>query len=201
MSAARRRTNQLPVGRAITRSAKTRSVHEGFQQVDGMRVEPLPVLRNKLRHASQNVRSEMIHSHPRQNQKARIVGQQVHVAPPRFITPAQKSVSHFQVARCTLPGQASNRLPAGFHQILQVLTHGLFIAEVVILLQQAVEQRLLRRAAHLHKLKWGEVAQSSAHRTLVRDYGFGPLALRQTIPHSAAYRWQLDLAGAIERQQ
>ena len=29
-------------------------------------------------------------------------------------------------------------------------------------------------------------------------HGFGPLALRQTIPHSAAYRRQLDLSGAIE---
>src|ERR1700683_4068520 len=56
MPAACRRTNHLPVGRAITGPAKTRSIDEGFQPINRMRVEPLPVLRNKFGHAAQKVR-------------------------------------------------------------------------------------------------------------------------------------------------
>ena len=48
MPAARRRADHLPVGRAITRPAKARGIDERFQPINRMRVEPLPVLRNKL---------------------------------------------------------------------------------------------------------------------------------------------------------
>jgi len=63
MSAACRRANQLPVGRAITCPAKTRRIEEGFQPINRMCVEPLPVLRNKLGHATQNVRGQVIHAY------------------------------------------------------------------------------------------------------------------------------------------
>src|SRR5580658_10418505 len=50
------RADDLPVGRAITGPAKTRSIDEGFQPINRMRIEPLPVLRNQLRHAAQKMR-------------------------------------------------------------------------------------------------------------------------------------------------
>src|SRR5277367_2682178 len=52
MPAACRRADHLPVGRAITSSAKARSIDERLQPINRMRVEPLPVLRNQLRHAT-----------------------------------------------------------------------------------------------------------------------------------------------------
>jgi len=75
MSPTRRRADYLPVGCAIARPAKTRGVDERLQPMDRMRVQPPPVLRNKLGHAPQNVRRQMFHANPRQNQKARVIGQ------------------------------------------------------------------------------------------------------------------------------
>jgi hypothetical protein len=60
-----------------------------------------------------------------------------------------------------------------------VLAYRLLIAEIVILLQQAVEQPFFRRAAHLRKLQWSEAVKWSAHRTIVGDDWFGALPLCQ----------------------
>ena len=143
-----------------------------------MRVQPLPILRNTPGHAAQNVRGQVRDFHPRQNQKARVVCQQVHVALARFVAPCKVPVAYLQVAWRALPGQARDHLPACFHQILQVLTHRLLIAQIVILLHQAVEQLLFRSAAHLHKLKRSNARQWPAYRTIVGDHRLGPLALR-----------------------
>src|SRR5271163_4104333 len=56
MPAARRRADHLPVGCAITGPAKTRGIDKRLQPINRMRIEPLPVLRNQLRHAAQKVR-------------------------------------------------------------------------------------------------------------------------------------------------
>src|SRR5580704_17495247 len=53
MPAACGRADHLPVGCAITGPVKARSIDERLQPMNRMRVEPLPVLRNKLRHAAQ----------------------------------------------------------------------------------------------------------------------------------------------------
>jgi hypothetical protein len=83
------------------------------------------------------------------------------------------AVAQLQVPWRAAPGQAGNRLPACFHQILEVLAHWLLIAEIVILLQQTVEQRFLWGAAHLLKLQRSEHAQRSVHRTIVWDHWSG----------------------------
>ena len=159
----------LPVGRAITGPAKARGIDERLQPMNRMCVEPLPLLRNKLGHATQNVRGQVLDLNPGQNQKARVVGQQVHVALARFLAPAEVTVAHLQVARRALPSQARDHLASGFHQILQVLAHRLLIAQIVILLHQAVEQRLLRRAAHLYKLQRSDARQWPTHRDGCRE--------------------------------
>src|SRR5580692_5082060 len=56
MSAPRRRADHLPVGCAITGPAKPCGIYERLQPINRMCVEPLPVLRNQLRHTAQKVR-------------------------------------------------------------------------------------------------------------------------------------------------
>src|SRR5579864_4483690 len=96
-------TRLLQRRRAITRSAKARSVDERFQPINRMRVDPLPILWNEFGHAAEKMRSQMFYTNPRQNQKARVVSQQVHVALTRFVAPFDVAVAHFQMARRTLP--------------------------------------------------------------------------------------------------
>jgi hypothetical protein len=59
-----------------------------------------------------------------------------------------------QMARRRTPGQAGDRPPLRPHQIFQMLAHRLLVAEVVMLLEEAVEQRLIAGAAdllHFHR--------------------------------------------------
>src|SRR5450755_1697455 len=99
------------------------------------------------------------------------------------------------------PRQARDRLALGRYQILQVFTDRLLISKIVILLQQAVEQRLPRRAPHLLKLQRTQVSQWSAHRTVVGHNGFGPLTSFWPVRRSTP-RWrQLDRSRTIQHEQ
>src|ERR1700733_8626942 len=115
MPAALRRAYHLPVGRAITRPAKTRSIDERLQPINRMRVNPLPILSNEFGHAAEKMRSQMFYTNPRQNQKAHIVSQQMNVALTRFVAPFEVAVAHFQMTRRALPGHTRDRLAVGFH--------------------------------------------------------------------------------------
>ena len=105
------------------------------------------------------------------------------------------------MARRALPSQARNHLSARLYQILQVLAHRLLIAEIVILLHQAVEQRLFRRAPHLHKFKRSETAKRSANRTVIGDHRLGPLHAPLIDSAPAFHRRQLDLPRTVKHQQ
>ena len=94
----------------------------------------------------------MRNADPGQNQKARVVGDEADVAPPRFRAPADIAVAAAQMARRRTPRQAGDRTALRPDQILQVLPDRLFIAEVMMLLHQAVEQRLVGRSPHLLEL-------------------------------------------------
>src|SRR6516162_3365991 len=86
---------------------------------------------------------------PRRDQKARVVGHQAKVAPAGGCAPADVTVAAAQMARRRTPGQARDRSAFGPDQILQLLAHRLLIAQIMMMLDEAVEQRLLRRSPHL----------------------------------------------------
>src|SRR5450755_1596045 len=89
---------------------------------------------------------------PRQNQKPRVIGDEADVALPRFRTPADVAVPAAQMARCRTPRQARDgtALPPG--QVLQVLSDRLFVFQIMMLLHQTVEQRLVARVPPLLQL-------------------------------------------------
>ena len=151
-AASRRLTKQHPVGRSVTGSTESLGIHEGLQKVNRMPVHPLPVIGDPRRHAAENVRRQMFDPDPRQNEKAGVVGDEADIAAPRFGAPADITVATAQVPRRRGPGQAGDRPPLRPHQILQVFSHRLLIAEIMVLLKQAVEQRLFGSAPHLLEL-------------------------------------------------
>ena len=61
---------------------------------------------------------------------------------------SDEAIAARQMAHRRRPRQTSDRLPVRAYQILQVLAHRLFIAKVMILLHQAVEERLVRGASY-----------------------------------------------------
>jgi hypothetical protein len=82
----------------------------------------------------------MRYLNPGQDQKARIVCQQMKISLPRFGIPANEAIAACQVTRRRKPRQTGNRLTSGGNQILKTLSDSLLITEIVILLDQAVEQ-------------------------------------------------------------
>src|SRR4051794_8935362 len=95
----------------------------------------------------------MRHLNPRQNQKTCVVGQQMKVSLARLRAPTNEAIAARQMSRRRTPRQTSDRLSVARNQILQMFAHRLFIAEIVILLHQAVEQSFLRCASNLLKVE------------------------------------------------
>src|ERR1035441_5889879 len=91
-AAPRGSSQHLPVRRPITGPAESFRVDEGFQKIDRVPVDPLPILRDLAAHAAEDVGSQVRDSDPRQNQKARVVGEESDVAPPCLAVPADEAV-------------------------------------------------------------------------------------------------------------
>src|SRR3989442_6894928 len=82
LASSRRTADHPPVRCPITGAAKTRGIHKRFQYVNRMRVTLAPIGRDPRRHPSQNVRGQMRHPHPRQDEKPRVVGDEMNVPLP-----------------------------------------------------------------------------------------------------------------------
>ena len=86
------------------------------------------------------------------------------------------------------------------HQILQMLTHRLFITKIMMLLQQAVEQRLVGRFSDLFERDWADVGECGVDRRGVDQHRLWPLAPGQGIGRPETNHGQLDLPGAVQHQ-
>src|SRR5260370_9421437 len=114
-----------PVRRPIAGPAESFRIDEGFQKIDRMPVDALPILRDLAGHATEDMRCQVRYSDPGQNQKARVVGEKTNVAPPRLAAPADDAVPTRQGPRRRTPRQTGHRPSLCPHQILQVLAHRL----------------------------------------------------------------------------
>src|ERR1019366_10265827 len=135
--------HQHPVGGAVAGPAKTAGIDEGLREVDRMGVHSLPVSGQRARYAAQYVRRQMRNLDPRQNQETRVVSNESNVAPARFGAPSYITVATAQMTRGRTPCHAGDGASLCPDQIFQVLAHRLFIAKIMMLLHQAVEQRLV----------------------------------------------------------
>lgn len=82
-----------------------------------------------------------------------------------------------------------------------MLAHRPFVTKIMMLFEQAVEQRFFRRAPHLRELQRRQLPKCPCERTFFDRYARGPGAFGDPIPHRAFDRRQLDLACAVKCQQ
>src|SRR5579872_1571553 len=143
----------------------------------------------------------MLDPHPRQNQKARVVGEKANVASPRFHAPTDEAIAAAEVSWCRTPGQTGERASACPDQILQMFADWLLVPEIVMLLDQTVEQRLVGAAANLLKLNRTKFAQPRGNRCLVQQDRRRARTPRQRIVPLVNHRRQIDLAGSLQHQQ
>src|SRR5215467_3282831 len=109
---------------------------------------------------------------PRQDQKTRVVSDEPDVALPGFLAPADETIATAQMARRRTPRHAGDRPHMRPDQIFQMLAHRLLVAKIVVMLDEAVEQRLIAGAADLLHLQRSVPSNrrstASCRSTLVR---------------------------------
>jgi len=189
-----------PVGGAITGAAEATAVDEGLQEVDRMSVDPRPVLREPTCHAPQKVGGQMRDLHPRQNQIAKVVGNEPNVLAASLGRPADEAVPAAQVTWRRGPRHAGDGPTLRVYQVLEVLADRLRVAEVVVLLKETVEKRLIRRPPHLAKGQRPQRVQDAAQRRGVDGSRRGSLGLGQRIGRDPPLLWQLDVACPVQGQ-
>ena len=62
-----------PIGRSIASALETLAIDKGFQEIHGVAVLGLPIIRQPPRNASQDVTGQVWHLNPRQYEEAVIV--------------------------------------------------------------------------------------------------------------------------------
>src|SRR5690606_15676518 len=144
---------------------------------DRVRVELLPATTELRAHSPEQVRSQMRHAHPGQDQEPRLVRDEANVSLPRLARPANVLVSGLEVARCARPEEARDRPAPCSHQILEVLADRLPIAEVVVLLDERPHYWLVDRAPHLAELDWPELAKARLERRGIQQHRLGSAPL------------------------
>jgi len=90
---------------------------------------------------------------PGQNEESALVGDQVNVLPTDCDRPANKTVAATNMPGCRTVDHTGDRPLMGKDQILEVLSHRLAIAQIMILLDQAITEFLKGRTPHLADLK------------------------------------------------
>ena len=122
----------------------------------------------------------------------------------RFGAPSYITVAAAQMTRGRTPCHAGDGAWFSFtvrpHQILQVLAHRLLITKIMMLLHQAVEQRLIGRFSNLLQRDRADVGERAVERRGVDQHRLWPLAPGQGIGRPETNPGQLDLPGAIEHQ-
>src|SRR5260370_36312617 len=105
----------------------------------------------------------MRNTDPGQDQESRVVRDEADVASSRLPAPADIAVATADVARRRRPCHAADRPTLRPYHVLQVLAHWLFVAQIVILLHQAIGPRLMGAASYLLELDGLEISQSAGY--------------------------------------
>jgi hypothetical protein len=198
LSTARRATQVHPVRGAVARAAEAVGVDEGFGEEDLVAVHAPPLFGQHPHHPAEQMRGQVRHLHPGQDQEAGVVGDEPEVLPTRLGRPAEVAVARPEMPRRRTPREERHRALAGIHDELQVLTDRLRVAQVVVLLEQPVELRLFLRATHLPELERPEIAQARAQRRAVHLYRLRPHASGQRVGRGPLRRRQRDVPRPME---
>jgi hypothetical protein len=161
-------------------------------------VHTLPVGGKLSGHSSQQVRSQVRDFDVRENQKPQIGGDQTDVSSTGIRRPADIAIAAAQVSRRRREGQAGDRLILGRDEVFQMLANRLRVAQIVVLLDQAVEEPFARRPPYLLNVQRFNFPQPGAQRLALDLDRAGFAATSERIGWSHPARRQLDVSGAVE---
>ena len=143
----------------------------------------------------------MGHRDPRQDQKARVVGDEAEIAAPHLRRPADEAVAWGEVPRRRGPGDAGDRPPSRHDEIFEVRADRLLIPEIVVLRQEAVDERFVRGATHLVHDQRPQRVQRHRDRRRVDQDRRRARARPPRLAGGPLRRRELDVAGAMQPQE
>lgn len=115
--------------------------------------------------------------------------------------PSDKSVPDSNVPWRGRPEQASNGPPMGKGHVLEMLSHRLGIAQIMILADEAVTKLLLRGPSDLLQMQGGKLREGASDGRLINPDVDRHFSLCQGIGGPASGRRQLDPSLGLEQQQ
>jgi len=135
--------------------------------------------------------------HPGQYWKAGIVCNQTNVHFSNFRRPADMAIPATDMPGGGRPRHAGNRPSPCENQILEMFADRLGVAQVMKLVNQAVEQRFLFMPAHLAKRDGHGVGQFSANGRPINFHLDRLFSFRQVVPGLHFSGRQNDMAGSF----
>lgn len=138
---------------------------------------------------------------PGQYKKPCVVRDEANILPPYFRRPSDKPVPAAEVTGRRGPRHAGDGPLLAIDNVFEVLAHWLSVAQIMVLLDQAVEETLLSGVSHLVEVKGLDLRKPPFQgaliqiRTAKRD-----LALGQGIERGKPFRGQLDMAAPVQHK-
>jgi hypothetical protein len=143
-----------PISCSVAGTLEAFGINKRFKKVNRVVINHLPILGKDPDDAAQKMRGQAIHMDPRKYKESAIIGNKVEVLFSILRRPADKIISALDMARGRREGKASNRCLIRKGNIFEVFSHGLRIAQVMVVVNKAIEKSLLGSAPNLIKLKW-----------------------------------------------
>ena len=142
---AAREAQRAPVRRAVTGACEARDIHERLCQKSRISVHRLAVLRQPSQAQPQNPRGQVGYSLRRQDDEARVVGDQMKALELLLRRPADPAVARGQLERARLPAEQCEPTLAMHRDMAQPLADDTVEPQVVVLGHQPVPAPVLLR--------------------------------------------------------
>lgn len=171
LAAPRGHAEQNPVGGAIAGTGETLGIDKGLQPVNWVMVQSLPVGGYGSGDMAKQMGGKVRNLDPGQNEKPRVVGQEVAVALAGKRRPADEGVATVNGVRCRRKGHAGHHPAACGNQILEVFADRLAVAQVMVLPDQTVEKFFFRRPTNLSQFDRTKISEPAGNRRWAKIEG------------------------------
>jgi len=132
------KTDLNPVRGLIAGTLKPEGINKGFQKNKGVIIEPLPIPGHHLGHSAQYVGGKIRDLDPRKNKKTDILGNKKDVSISMRGFPADEIITAGNLVCCLSPTNTGQRSVIIKDDILEVFTHCLAVAKIMISLDKTL---------------------------------------------------------------
>jgi len=148
-----------PVGGLIAGALKSLGIHKGLQKDEGMVIDSLPVPGEDSGHSAQQVRGQRGNLHPRQDEEASILGDEMEVSISVSGLPSDELIPTGHLPGGSAPAQTGQRAPLMKNHVLEVFPHGLAVTQVMVGLNEPLVEGFPVRTSHHLEIEGTQLLQ------------------------------------------